>query len=119
MKSDAELIRLAAEKVCGWTWRPRALRWDGKGTEKLAWSDDCPSEQADWNPVANIADAWILLTKLWDSPGENWTVDIHLIEGGQCRVTVNKDGSYKGHCTNEEPGTAITYACLRAVGEQV
>ncbi len=120
--TDAELVRLAAEKVMGWTEDESGVSMDDD-TFIIYGSKEQPMLSVDgnevWNPLTSISDAWMLVEKLWDEQNGGWQIGIQTEDGGRIRCTVNKDGAYCGHCTLESASGAITYAALRAVGEEV
>lgn len=58
--TDEQIIELLATKVMGWTLSPNGTLWNGPGepgSRLQIWRED-------WNPLARIMDAWMLVEKL-------------------------------------------------------
>jgi hypothetical protein len=115
--AHAEIIRLSAERVMGWTsWKsPMA----GPNDPDDCWAtgnDESPSwRKSGWNPLTSISDAWMLVEKL-RGPA-NWSA-LHVNSASFCmEFSMGKTGI--ANCHSESAPRAITYAALRACGEKV
>lgn len=111
--TDAEMVRLAAEKVMGWeakeSWTT-VMIWQPVGINCLH-----------WNPLTSDADCWMLVEKLQE---QGWGIRVAVHVGGYLRGTSVRIYRYEPFIQfriEEMPDRrrAIVLACLRAVGVDV
>ena len=117
--TNAELNKLAAEKVMGWhEYGDGILKPDSD--EPLYVNNDF-KEVWKWNPCESIADAWMLLEKLdwfWfqvgreNCDGVRW--DVRTYDDYDCKA----EDEINVTCEDTAP-LAITKACLKAAGVKV
>jgi hypothetical protein len=113
-KTDAELVRLAAERVMGWT---QKVFCD--------YCDHCEGHggmPVGWNPLTSDADCWMMVDKLtaewcfmldWQQP--EWSCEFHrcgLDDGDRTMSDIHI-------ATERDRRRCILLACLRAVGVDV
>lgn len=110
--TDAEITKLIATRVMGWTWHQRSAWVDQEegNEDRGAW--ECNNRYAYgryFNPPESIADAWLVVEKLREL--DNY-VRIELHPSGQwCHVAVWRHGKI----TNIRSDTAPMAICLAAL----
>ena len=112
--TDADMVRLAATKVMGWTKAPK------KDSVGEWWEDtSLPVPQRypaspEWNPLTSIADAWMLVEEV----GKHFSIELTTASSAVAYVGfMSKGDGYRGADAHDNSVCrAITVAALRVVG---
>lgn len=105
MMTEQQIIEMLATKVMGWH------KAEFNGAER--WYKECgnPVERINWNPLKNIADAWIIVEQIEKDGfdiqiyrGQGYT-SVEIIESSQGILI----GEYEGETTQD----SICHAALR------
>ncbi len=121
--ADAELIRLAAERVMGWTYRPRPSErkfemWEFERPDacNIFASPHKLTGERDWWPLTSDSDAMMLWDKM-RADGWCWELSQSNADAIGCQDEIYRYHSlHIEHTYDRCRPRAITIAALRAVG---